>query len=116
MPTRRCERVAEGDPLQARREVPEQPLVEPAAVVEGIGDQLPGARDDLGWRRQCRAGFAAEHFPDQQHQREDHQRRNDMRREIAETRAIRCARGGRFGASGTTVAIVGVTASDGLRF
>ena len=58
------QRVAEGDALQARRHVPEQALVDAAAIEERIDDQLPGVVEHLGWRRQRRAGLAAQQFPD----------------------------------------------------
>ena len=60
----RGERVAERDALQARREMPEQALVDAAVVEERIDDQLPGVVDDARRRRQRRAGLAAEQFPD----------------------------------------------------
>ena len=41
MPTSGRQRIAERDALQAGEQMPEQSLVDPAAVVERIDDQLP---------------------------------------------------------------------------
>ena len=62
MPTIAGQRIAERDALQAGRQVPEQALVDAAAIEERIDDQLPGVREERATaaaRSSRRAGRAA---------------------------------------------------------
>ena len=58
------QREAEGHALQAGEQVPEQALVDAAAVEERIEDQLPGVLHHLAGRRQGGARARAQHLPD----------------------------------------------------
>ena len=72
------QRVTQGDALQARRHVPEQALVETAAIEERIDNQLPGVVQHLGRRRQRGAGLAAKQLPHQEAEGEHDNRRHDI--------------------------------------
>ncbi len=86
--------------------MPEQALVDAAAIEERIEDQFLGVLEDPRWRRQGRAGPAADQFPEQHQQREHDQRRHDAHRGLPRHLDVLLGTRRRFGVIVTTGAAV----------